>query len=64
MLADLAMGRMRSAGKLADLSMALAGRFTEHHALLCRLHLDRVKVFDDAVDGLEDQIAAKAKPWQ
>ena len=63
-LADLAIGRMRSAGKLADLSMALAGRFTEHHALLCRLHLDRVKVFDDAVDGLEDQIAAKAKPWQ
>ena len=35
-LADLAIGRMRSAGKLADLSMALAGRFTGHHALLCR----------------------------
>ena len=51
-LADLAIGRMRTAGKLADLSMALAGRFTEHHALLCRLHLDRIKVFDDAVDGL------------
>ena len=32
-LADLAIGRMRTAGKLADLSMALAGRFTEHHAL-------------------------------
>ena len=37
-------GRMRTAGKLADLSMALAGRFTEHHALLCRLHLDRIDV--------------------
>ena len=63
-LADLAIGRMRTAGKLADLSMALAGRFTEHHALLCRLHLDRIKVFDDAVDGLAGQIAAKAAPWQ
>ena len=63
-LADLAIGRMRTAGKLADLSMALAGRFTEHHALLCRLHLDRIKVLDDAVDGLADQIAAKAAPWQ
>ena len=63
-LADLAIGRMRTAGKLADLSMALAGRFTEHHALLCRLHLDRIKVFDDAVDGLQDQIAGKAAPWQ
>ena len=41
-LADLAIGRMRTAGKLADLSQALAGRFTEHHALLCQLHRDRV----------------------
>jgi transposase len=63
-LADLALGRMRSAGKLADLSMALAGRFTDHHALLCRLHLDRIKVFDDAAAGLEAQITAKAAPWQ
>ena len=36
-LADLDRGRMREAGKLADLSMALTGRFTGHHALLCRL---------------------------
>src|SRR6202040_2779225 len=27
-LADLAQGRLRTAGKMADLSMALAGRFT------------------------------------
>jgi transposase len=63
-LADLAIGRMRTAGKLADLSMALAGRFTGHHALLCRLHLDRIAVFDDAVDGLDKQIAGKAGRWQ
>jgi transposase len=63
-LANLARGRMREAGKLADLSMALAGRFTEHHALLCRLHRDRIKTFDDAVAGLEAQIAARAVPWQ
>ena len=63
-LADLAIGRMRTAGKLADLSMALAGRFTEHHALLCRLHLDRIAVFDDAAGGLDERIAGKAAPWQ
>jgi len=40
-LAGLAQGRLRTAGKMADLSMALAGRFTDHHALMCRLHLDR-----------------------
>jgi transposase len=63
-LADLAMGRMRTAGKLADLSQALAGRFTGHHALMCRLHLDRIAVFNTAVAGLQDQITAKAAPWQ
>jgi hypothetical protein len=31
---------------------------------LCRLHRDRIKVFDEAVAGLEAQIAAKAVPWQ
>jgi transposase len=63
-LADLAIGRMRTAGKLADLSMALAGRFTGHHALLCRLHLDRIAVFDDAAAGLDERIAGKAGRWQ
>jgi transposase len=62
-LADLAIGRMRSAGKLADLSMALAGRFTEHHALLCRLHRDRIAAFDDAIAGLDARIAPKAACW-
>jgi len=36
-LADLAKGRMRAAGKLPPVD-ALTGRFTGHHALLCRLH--------------------------
>jgi len=63
-LADLAIGRMRTAGKLADLSMALAGRFTGHHAMLCRLHLDRLAVFDTAVSGLDERITARAVPWR
>jgi transposase len=63
-LADLAKGPMRTAGKLADLSMALTGRFTGHHALLCRLHRDRIKVLDEAVAGLDGRIAGKVTPWQ
>ena len=63
-LADLARGRMRAAGKLADLSMALTGRFTEHHALLCRLHQDRIAGFDAAVAGLDERIAGKVTRWQ
>ena len=56
-LADLALGRMRTAGKLADLPVALAGRFTGHHALMCLLHLDRISMFDDAVSGLDAKIS-------
>jgi transposase len=63
-LADLAIGRMRTAGKLADLSQALTGRFTEHHAALCRLHRDRITLFSAAVDDLERRIAVKAAPYQ
>jgi transposase len=63
-LADLAIGRMRTAGKLADLSMALSGRFTEHHALLCRLHQDRIAGLDAAVTGLDGRIAGKVTRWR
>ena len=51
-------------GEAGDLSMALAGRFTEHHALLCRLHRDRIAVFDDAVDGLDKRITGNAARWE
>ena len=53
---------MRTAGKLTDLSMALAGWFTDHHALMCRVNLDRINVLDGAVGDLEDRITAKAAP--
>ena len=59
-LADLAQGRLRTAGKMADLSMALAGRFTDHHALMCRLHLDRIQALGEAVAGLDATIAPLA----
>jgi len=59
-LAELAQGRLRTAGKMADLSMALAGRFTDHHALMCRLHLDRIQALGEAVAGLDAKIAPLA----
>ncbi len=39
-LAQLARGTMRS--KIADLSIALEGRLSDNHALMCRLHLDHI----------------------
>ena len=58
-MAGLAQSRLRTAGKMADLSMALAGRFTDHHALMCRLHLDRIQVLGEAVAGLDATIAPR-----
>ena len=58
-LADLAKGTLRSAGKQADLSMALTARFTDHHAMLCRLHRDQIKLADHAIAGLDGQIAGR-----
>jgi transposase len=56
-LAGLAQGRLRSRQKKADLSMALAGRFTDHHAMMCRLHLDRVRALGEEAAGLDARIA-------
>jgi acetolactate synthase regulatory subunit len=50
-LADLAKRKMRS--KIPDLSMALEGRFGEHHAMLCRLHLDHL---DGMIAALDAQV--------
>jgi transposase len=63
-MADLARGRARTAAKMADLSMALEGRFTDHHALMARLHRDAIRGYDAAVAALDGQIADKAAPWQ
>jgi transposase len=63
-MADLARGTLRAAGKQADLTMALAGRFTAHHATLLRMHRDQVKLNNHAIAGLEEQIAAAAGRWQ
>jgi transposase len=61
-MADLAVGRARA--KMADLAMALEGRFTDHHATLCRLHLDAITLHDAGIADLEARIAARAAPWQ
>jgi transposase len=64
-MAGLAQRSLRQAGKQADLKLALAGRFTSHHAMLCRMHRDQVKLASEAADRLDEQIAAMAAArWQ
>ena len=61
-LAELARGKMRT--KMADLSRALEGRFGEHHALMCRLHLDHIDHLDEMIVRLDVQIEAMMTPFR
>lgn len=49
--------------KIPDLSMALAGRFDHHHAVLARLHLDHIDHLDDMISRLDAQIEAMTTPF-
>jgi transposase len=60
-LADLAKGAMRA--KIADLSMALEGRFGDHHALMCRLHLDHIGHLEAMITALDAQVEAMMTPF-
>jgi transposase len=60
-LAELARGRMRS--KIGDLSQALEGRFGEHHALMCQLHLDHIAHLNDMIAKLDAQVEAMMVPF-
>jgi transposase len=60
-LADLAKGVLRK--KIPDLTMALAGRFGEHHALLCRLHLDHIDHLNTTIGTLDARIEVVAAPF-
>jgi transposase len=60
-LADLARGSMRS--KIADLQRALEGRFDDHHALMCRLHLTHLDQLDEMIEALDEQIEELMQPF-
>ena len=61
-LADLAKGKMRV--KIPDLAMALEGRFGDHHALMCRLHLDHIGHLEAMTAKLDTQIEAMMAPFR
>jgi transposase len=60
-LAELARGRMRS--KIPDLTMALAGRFGDHHGLPARMHLDHIDHLTSMIDGLDERIEQGTVPF-
>ena len=60
-LADLARGVMRK--KIPDLSMALAGRFAAHHAVLGRAHLDHLDHLETMIARLDTQVEEMTLPF-
>lgn len=60
-LADLALGRMRS--KIPDLTLALEGRFGTHHALMCQLHLEHIDHLDEMINRLDTQVEQMMIPF-
>jgi transposase len=60
-LAELARGVMRN--KIPDLTMACAGRFGAHHALLARMHTDHIDHLTIMIAGLDDRIEEVLDPF-
>ncbi len=60
-LAELARGVMRN--KIPDLTMACAGRFGDHHALLARMHTDHIDHLTRMIESLDIRIGEVTDPF-
>ena len=60
-LAEMAKARMRP--KIPQLVQALTGNFGEHHAFLCRLHLQRIDQLTAAIGELSARIEEQMRPF-
>jgi transposase len=60
-LADLAKGRMRS--KIDELTLALRGRFNDHHALLLGVHLGHIDQIDAHIATIDARVEARTAPF-
>jgi transposase len=60
-LAEMAKARMRP--KIPQLVEALTGNFGEHHAFLCRLHLERIDQLSASILALSSRIEEQMRPF-
>jgi transposase len=60
-LAEMAKARMRL--KIPQLVEALTGNFGDHHAFLCRLHLQRIDSLSTAIEELSARIEEQMRPF-
>ena len=60
-LAEMAKARMRA--KIPDLVQALTGNFSEHHAFLCRIHLQRIDQITASILEVSARIEQAMRPF-
>lgn len=60
-LANLAKGAMRP--RIPELVEALTGRFEEHHAFICAMHLERIDSITRWVEKLTEKIEVAMEPF-
>lgn len=60
-LAELARARMRT--KIPALTEALTGRFSDHHALLCKAMLERIDQIQATITTLNEGIEVELEPF-
>jgi hypothetical protein len=61
-LAEMARRVLRK--KIPDLSMALAGRFNDNHALMCKLQLRHIDELTELTDTVEQRIEVMLVPFR
>lgn len=62
MLAELALGRMRS--KIPALAEALAGRFSDHHAFMAQMIISHVDIITAMISELDARIDIEIVPYR
>jgi len=50
--------------KIPDLQMALEGRFDDHHALMCQLHLAHIDHLEAMITKLDAQVGQMMEPFR
>jgi len=60
-MADMALRRLRP--KIGELRLALEGRFDEHHALMCGMHLAHIDHLTGAIDAIDTEIEQRLVPF-
>ena len=61
-MAEMALTRMRP--KIAELRLALEGRFDDHHALMLSMHLGHIDQLTATIERLDEEVRRDDGPFR